>query len=234
MFSLYGSKSKIIKKYPEPVYGTVVEPFAGSARYSLRYWANNVILYESDPKIYTVWKYLQSASRVDILSLPSVPNATVLENIGGFSQLSDGEKWLIGFCCNGGSAQPKNVSGRHNFNSWDKDKIRISNSLYKIRHWKILNETYQKCNIEFPATYFIDPPYQKKGKWYKHNNVDYSFLAEWCKTRVGNVIVCENDGADWLPFEHLAEVPFTHFKTREDLTRKTKEVVWYNEFPLDK
>jgi len=234
LFSLYGSKSKFIKKYPAPLYSDVVEPFAGSARYALEYWDRDVILCEIDPKIYEVWKYLQSTKPKDIISLPNVPNATVLESINGFSQLSDGEKWLIGFCCNGGSAQPKNVSGRHNFNSWNKDKLRIAKSIYKIQHWTILNESYEELDIKFPATYFIDPPYQKKGKWYKHNNIDYSYLAGWCKTRVGNVIVCENDGADWLPFEHLTDVPFTHFKTQEDLTRKTKEVVWYNELPLDK
>ena len=36
MWSYYGSKSKIINKYPEPLYGKVIEPFAGTARYAMR------------------------------------------------------------------------------------------------------------------------------------------------------------------------------------------------------
>jgi len=93
-------------------------------------------------KVFNVWKYLQNATEKEVLSLPDVPNQTVLEKINGFSQLSNQEKWLIGFCCNGGSAQPKNVSGKHNFNSWNKDKIRIAKNLYKVCHWNILLGSY--------------------------------------------------------------------------------------------
>ena len=37
MFSYYGSKSKIIKKYPKPIYNDIIEPFAGSSCYSIEF-----------------------------------------------------------------------------------------------------------------------------------------------------------------------------------------------------
>lgn len=46
MWSYYGRKKQIINKYPEPICDTVVEPFAGTASYSYKYWDKNIILYE--------------------------------------------------------------------------------------------------------------------------------------------------------------------------------------------
>jgi len=34
MFSYYGSKSKIVDYYPPPKHKRIIEPFAGSARYT--------------------------------------------------------------------------------------------------------------------------------------------------------------------------------------------------------
>ena len=229
MFSFYGSKFKIVKKYPSPNRERLVEPFAGSAKYAYEYWETpSVILVDIYKPIVEVWKYLQEASPKDILSLPDVPNATKLVGIDGFNQLSQAEKWLIGFCCNGGSAQPKNVSGRHNFNSWNRDKARISKNLYKIKHWTIVEGNYYDVANE-DATWFIDPPYVDKGKWYVNHDINYGELADWCKGRKGQVIVCENAGADWLDFDFLTEIHFSHFKTKEDKKKRTKEVVWYRE-----
>ena len=42
-------------------------------------------------------------------------------------------------------------------------------------------------------------------------------------------MVCENDGADWLDFEFLKEIPFSHWKTEDDKKKRTKEVMWYKE-----
>jgi site-specific DNA-adenine methylase len=71
MFSYYGSKTTIAHLYPPPRYSTIVEPFAGAAKYSLRYFDNDVILYDADERIVRIWKFLQSATPKDILSLPS-------------------------------------------------------------------------------------------------------------------------------------------------------------------
>ena len=226
MFSFYGSKSKIIKIYPRPIYSAIIEPFAGSARYSLLYFDKDITICDLDEMVIGVWKYLQQATEKDVLSLPNIPNSVELESVQGFSSLSNEEKWLIGYCCNRGSAIPKKHSGK--FNSWDKDKIRISKNLYKIKHWNIILGTYDELENK-KATYFVDPPYRVQGKWYRKNDINYNHLAEWCKSRNGQVIVCENYGADWLDFKFLKEIPFSHWKTEKDKKKRTKEVVWYNQ-----
>jgi 16S rRNA G966 N2-methylase RsmD len=93
------------------------------------------------------------------------------------------------------------------FNSWDRNKIVIAENLYKIRHWKIIQDDYKTLPNE-PATWFIDPPYQFGGHRYVESNKKLNFvdLAQWCTTRMGQVIVCENTKASWLPFTPLAEL----------------------------
>jgi hypothetical protein len=43
------------------------------------------------------------------------------------------------------------------------------------------------------------------GQFYKHHAINYEELAEWAKARRGQVIVCENGTADWLPFSPLGQ-----------------------------
>ena len=218
MFSYYGRKSKVIKYYPHPVYDTIIEPFAGTAVYSLfnDNWKKNIILIDKYDVIIRIWKYLQSTTPNDILKLPDVNNGDELIKINGFTTLLQEEKWLIGFSVNNGSGMPKNVAG--SFNSWYRDKKRIANDLYKIKHWKIYCDSYDSIeNIQ--ATWFIDPPYQYGGKYYKHNTIDYKKLSEWCKNRMGQIIVCENSKANWLPFIVLKEM--------NGQLHKTTEVIYY-------
>jgi hypothetical protein len=49
-----------------------VEPFAGSAGYSLRYPSHNVVLVERDPLIAATWRYLLRVSAAEILALPDI------------------------------------------------------------------------------------------------------------------------------------------------------------------
>lgn len=51
MWSYYGSKSKLLKYYPEPKFNTIVEPFGGTAKYSLKYFENDVTIYELFGKV---------------------------------------------------------------------------------------------------------------------------------------------------------------------------------------
>ena len=220
MWSYYGRKKKIIKKYPKPLHEVIIEPFAGSASYAYEYWYKNVVIIDSFDKVIAIWRYLQNASPNDILSLPDVANG---EFIGDkHKQLCDEERWLIGFCINNGSAIPKHTAGRMNFNSWHRDKVRIANDLYKIRHWVFFCRDYDFFSNPH-ATWFIDPPYQFGGKSYSKSNVnlDYQSLSNWCETRCGQVIVCENTKASWMDFEPLVEL--------SGQRHKTTEAMWYKE-----
>jgi len=204
MFYYYGRKKKIIKYYPKPIHDTIIEPFAGSGSYVMEYFEKNVILYELNFKIYFVWKYLQEASIKDILGLPILKKGQCL-NSEEFNYLSNPEKWTIGLYLNPGSSVPKKSPG--NFCDWDeKHRLLLSSELYKIKHWTIKNESYENCeNIK--ATWYIDPPYNNKaGKYYTNNKIDYEYLSEWCKNLHGQIIVCENEGAEWLPFEPLVSL----------------------------
>ena len=201
MFSYYGSKSKLAHKYPLPLYGTIIEPFAGAAGYSLHgdNWKKNVILYDSFPKIAGCWEYLISATEEGIMALPDLALGDSLNDYPG---LSKQERWLIGFFINRGSSVPKVTASRRSDGLTYKKYL--CDNLYKVKHWRFYKGGYEGCPNQ-EATWFIDPPYQKAGKYYYgHSSVDYVRLGEWVRERKGQVIVCENEGADWLPFQPLA------------------------------
>ena len=92
MFSYYGSKSKVVDLYPSPKFGKIIEPFAGSARYSLKYFDREVILVDKYPVIVDLWKWLQQTSESDIMGLPNLENGQSLDNF----DLPKGAKYLIG------------------------------------------------------------------------------------------------------------------------------------------
>lgn len=204
MFSYYGSKSKIVQYYPSPTCDKIIEPFAGSARYSLRYSEKDVLLVDKYQVIVDVWHYLQRASEKDILGLPSQPEKC----------LSKEENYLIGYCISRGSASPKIKPQK--YNSWESDKQKISSNLYKIKHWKIILGSYEDLENE-NATWFIDPPYQFGGHEYRCSNkqIDFNSLSNWCRTRQGQVIVCENTKATWMDFKPVIQMQGSMFKTTE-------------------
>jgi site-specific DNA-adenine methylase len=222
MFYYYGRKEKVFKYYPKPKHDTIIEPFAGSAVYSLKNFEKNVIILDKDIRIINIWNYLKETSSEEILSLPLLTVGQSLNDIE-FSGLSDVQKDLISFFTNPSSAQPKRSVGK--FNIWhEKNRKRLSEDVNKIRHWEILLGDYHDIPNQ-TATWFIDPPYQGNGgKYYKHGNkgFDYNELSSWVQSRGGQVIVCENSEANWLPFRPL--------KNLQGQRRKTIEVIWENDF----
>lgn len=218
MFSYYGSKSKIVDYYPPPKYKKIIEPFAGSARYSLKYWQNDILLVDKYHVIVDVWNYLKNAKEQDILKLPILKKG---DDVRSFN-LSKEEKYLLGFSCQAGISSPANITsalGEQNSKTFLKN---IANQLHKIRHWEIKIGSYEDLENE-EVTWFIDPPYQFGGHSYKYSNknIDFAKLAEWCKTRNGQSIVCENTKADWLPFKPVVEFTGT-------VKLKTTEAIWSN------
>jgi hypothetical protein len=212
MFSYYGSKSKIVDYYPPPKYCKIIEPFAGSARYSLKYFDRDILLVDKYNVIVEVWSYLINASEKDILALPKLKKKEDLRNFN----LSDIEMKFMGFLVTGGVESPRFKVASFNGVDVERDLKRISKLLYKIRHWKIIQSSFDELeNTE--ATWFIDPPYQFGGEHYKESNkkIDFNLLAKWCKCRNGQIIVCENTKANWLPFTPMKEMQGTIYKTTE-------------------
>lgn len=219
MFSYYGSKSKLVDLYPPPKYGRIIEPFAGSARYALKYFERDVLLVDAYDVVVKIWQYLQQASEKDILGLPDL---TYKQSTADYN-LSEGERLLLGFLVARGSRRPAKVVQK--FSSVAQDKKRIAKDLYKIRHWKIQQGDYRDIP-NAAATWFIDPPYQNVGKaGYNVNErgkeIDFPALGNWCKELEGQVIVCEITTADWLPF--------TPLKKQHGQKLTTTEAIWQNE-----
>ena len=227
-FSYFGGKWRnSAKLYPKPIHNTLVEPFAGSAGYALRYPAKRVILCDLDPIICGVWRYLISVSADEILSLPDVTDTIDDLDVGQEA------KWLIGFWLNRATTHPcKSPSqwmraGYAPTSFWGpRVRATIASQLHAIRHWEIHQCSYQHAP-DVQATWFVDPPYQVAGTRYRFGSKGMYFgaLARWCRSRQGQTIVCEASGASWLPFQALA-----HTKSARP-RRPSKEAVWLHHSP---
>lgn len=216
-FPYYGSKWNMARYYPPPACGVVVEPFAGSAGYATFYDAHIAILVDADPIVSGVWRYLISASWRDIQALPDMPD--VGDSVANYD-LPTEAKWLIGFWLNRGSATPKLSRTAYSARSWgQRAKDRICEQLPRIRGWSVQCGPYTEAVCSDPtATWFVDPPYGDKGKFYRVPFKSFLTLGEWCQTLPGSVIVCEGEGATWLPFQ-----PLGSFKTSKG---RASESVW--------
>lgn len=228
MFSYMGSKWRLAKKYGAPKTNIVIEPFAGGACYSLYWNVPKAILYDLNPIIAGIWKYLIKVKESEILSLPIDFEST--DDL----QIPQEAKWLIGFWITKGNTNPnktRSAWARQYRNAgncvvWSEAvRERIAKQLSSIRDWKVYNADFRDCpNIK--ADWFIDPPYQVAGKCYKFSEINFQELAQFCLQRKGRVTVCENSGANWLPFKPFASAAATNGKDRVGVSH---EVVYQRE-----
>jgi hypothetical protein len=223
-FPFYGSKWNIARHYPRPLLGRpVVEPFAGSAGYATFYGCQSVILHDTDPVIAGVWSFLLRVQPAEIMRLPELPE--VGDCVDNYS-LPQEARWLIGFWLNRGSAQPKKSrtaysarTDRSQLNWSLRAKERIASQLAAIRGWKIQNSSYRAAS-NINATWFIDPPYGDKGKFYRTRFSDFGALSDWCQQLRGRIIVCERDDATWLPFTPIGSFKSSRGRAREAVFHK--------------
>ena len=201
-----GAKWRTAKKYGDPQHETVIEPFAGSAAYSVYHEARNVLLYDTNFVICGIWHYLIHVAESEILSLPV--DFDSVEDL----QIPEEAKWLIGFWITKGNVHPNKTRSawarqyRHSGDCkvWSEAvRVRIASQVSKIRDWRIFCQDYRECP-DIEATWFIDPPYQISGRHYPKSEVNYEDLAQFCLNRKGQTIVCEMEGANWLPFQPFA------------------------------
>lgn len=197
MFYYYGRKKKLVKAYPPPVYSTIVEPFAGSAAYSLHWHKNrNVILVEKDIQVYELWKFLQSSNPDDILEMPNLQRG---EKTSSFLHiLHAASKRAFDY---------KTITVTQVLETnWNCNKPKIAAQIPVIKSWDILHGNYSIAP-DIEATWFIDPPYAgDAGTGYRFGSdkIDYQELSEWVMSRKGQVIVCGSASDKWLPFSCFA------------------------------
>jgi hypothetical protein len=201
-FSYYGSKWRLARLYPPPRHRRLVEPFAGSAGYALRHPSREVTLYERNPVVAGLWQYLTRVTAEEIMRLPA--------NVQDVAALPCQEaRWLVGFWMTVASWRPRRRPvgrvRRHPHKGWGGAvRLRVATQLPFIRHWKVVCGD-GRLAAPGPATWFVDPPCSSRaGGEYGGPPPDYARLGEWCRGLPGQVIVCEQAGAAWLPFRPLA------------------------------
>jgi hypothetical protein len=167
--------------------------------------------------IVNLWKWLQKCSEKDILGIRQLR----------FGESTDDFKWdcqeqkdLVGFIITGAPTMPKKSASKWKTiirpNTQNHRLKTIAENLKKIRHWKIELADYSSVKNE-QATWFIDPPYIIGGKYYKYGSKDinYNDLGKWCESRNGQIIVCEAQGANWLPFQFLTDSRGNRYQHKE-------------------
>jgi len=220
----YGSKSKIVHDYSPPDYDRIIEPFAGGASYALRYHARRVTLIDKDPTVCAIWRYLIQTPVEEVLrTFAAVPRLG--DDIRTFYSPTDPLAVRAIWQMETNHGNPGYMTMIHVtkfaarwFPALQK---RLRYFLPKIRHWEITEGDYMLAP-DVEATWFIDPPYQVKGKRYtaSADALDYDALGRWVRGRRGQVIACENEGATWLPF-----LPFRNNPGRPR-SRPAAEVVY--------
>ena len=221
----YGGKWRAAPRYPKPEHGIIVEPFAGAAGYAMRYPDARVTLVEKYDVVAEIWRYLIGTTAEEIRRIPLVECVDDLP-----AWVPQGGRWLVGFALNAAVVSPRRTlsSGRKKlrdmgrvYEGWSvQQRERVASQVERIRHWVVIEGDYTLAP-DIEATWFIDPPYNNRaGSYYVHADLDYAVLATWCQSRRGQVIVCENEGATWLPFRTFATL-------KAGVNGKgSKEVIW--------
>ena len=224
-FNYFGGKHRLAKHYSPPRHDVVIEPFAGSAGYSLFYNVANAKLYDLNEDVCLVWDYLINCSDEDIKRLPDWvrDNADIYtydrpetylmgrwlkysndQNLPKKSELSDYQDFVSYHRDGKISKSPRNLSRGKYWSPYIKKRIIDQKPL--IKNWSIDHCSYEKIP-DYHAHWFIDPPYNSNKILNRYKNsksdIDFTHLSQWCRDRKGYAEVCEIEGADWLPFNKL-------------------------------
>jgi hypothetical protein len=198
MFSYYGSKRLLAHYYAEPQHDLIVEPFAGSAGYSLHgnRWRKDVLLLDRDTRLVGVWEWLiGEATRATILALPELH---VGETSTEFLSIASVATRTVNSLSTA-VVTPSMVA------TWEKSRSYLAADISKVKHWHVRAGEYTDAP-DVAATWFVDPPYHGRvgdGYAFGSPRLDYVHLATWIRSRAGQTIACESGVADYLPFKPL-------------------------------
>jgi len=235
VLNYFGSKVSTAHKYPPPKDDLIIEPFAGGAGYSLCYWERDVVLVDMNPDVVDVWDYVIHADPDEIRALPLLEPGQRVQELG----LPRGPELLLRWSVNTSQSSVRSTLRRigdrlHIQAGWwgVKRREQVARVAAHIKHWHIFRGSYADLP-DVQATWFVDPPYQDAGKNYPFgsNRIDYAHLGQWCRSLTGQTIVCENKGADWLPFRKLLDLSCADRcgSCEGDVSRRRTEVIWTND-----
>lgn len=236
-FPYYGSCHSMARLYPRPRFDRLIEPFAGSACYSLHHPERDVVLIERDPVVADLWRWLIRVSPEEALALPDLEPGQSTDDL----EVCPAVRSLIGFWLQKAQSKPSK-----RLSSWmergpatsqlhwgSRVRHRIAQQLPAIRHWTVVEGDALQLGLDLDlshrhgpdnATWFVDPPYQgRPGSHYRYGSklIDYGELGAWCQSLPGQVMVREQFGATWLPFERLGIV--------NGQRGKSTEVAWFSD-----
>jgi hypothetical protein len=151
----------------------IVEPFAGSASYAVRWHeGRDVMLLDVDAQVVELWAWLLGGCAPG--PMQDVFRRLVLKSTTPDLFMTTGKV----------------------LRKLNKAK-RLARAV-RARSWSIRCADYREAP-DVEATWFIDPPYQRSADQYRADALDYAELWRWCSTRKGQVILCEAADNDWIP-----------------------------------
>ena len=232
MFYYYGGKRRLAGFYPRPRHDVIVEPFGGSAAYALYHLdpartaapVKRAIVVEKDPRVCETWERLLAMEPDELRSYP-------IPEVGARTE----DFLLMTAAASNRIARTRSMLVTERMPTVIERMFRQIAELLPHAKGKVevIKGDYRLAP-DVEATWFIDPPYhvngrpQSRGMGYAEEcnsfSLDYEALAEWCRARRGQKIVCEQSGATWLPFEHLRSA-------RNSIGNKSDEVFWTD--PVD-
>lgn len=209
MFYYYGAKREYARQWGPPTRPLIIEPFAGSAAYSMHWLhaVDEVRLVEKDPRVAALWRRLLAMEKEEVLALkPPVAGERTSDLL-----------WM--------TAATSNAIANLNTLKMPDRVPKVAQAMLRQIALR-LPEAKRKVTIiegdytlagDDDATWFIDPPYQVNGSGSEKTafpqgmgysrkahctsaDLDFEALADWCRSRRGQVMVCEQRGAAWLPF----------------------------------
>lgn len=219
LFKWFGSKWNAARYYPAPLFDHIDEPFAGSAGYSLRHHERKVRIYDTNPHLICLWRWLINIATEDhIREIPlNVPEGTDIRTLG----LSSGQALLLKHW-----QRTNNVGDCWTISPWGNKpgqwtantRARVAEEVQGVKHWEFAPCTYDSAEV----TYFIDPPYQFNYR-YGGGTFDYEDLV----TKLRNIphprqiIACEAECPktgrvpDYLDFKLFRRTVTSRRKTTE-------------------
>jgi hypothetical protein len=190
-----------------------------------------VLLVDLDDEVADLWGWLITAREEDVLRLPTsnLVEGTDLRTLGLPRAAADLiRRWQrIGHCSCWTVSSWNNRPGM-----WGDDvALHVAEALEAIRHWSAICADYREIPIDHigPATWFVDAVYQSPKGGYRHNEMDFDHLAWWVKRLPGQVIVCEQEGATWLPFRPSHEITGIKRRVHHKHANGGLEMIWTND-----
>jgi len=229
LFKWFGSKWSSARKYPEPIFGTIYEPFAGGAGYSLNYRQYNVNIYDTNPLLQRLWKWLiEQACYRNVMQIPTnLAEGFDIQSL----DLDDGQKLLLKHwqrTNNYGNCWTISPWGNKPGQWTDSTRERVARQVEYIKHWK-----FEPIDFSKHGTYFIDPPYEYNYR-YGNNNFNFAKLAARVKSIPipNQVIACEavcpktKRVPNYLPFEFFGNRVTSRRKEGNNVY--SKELVYHS------